>query len=96
MYYFGYCTYLLDSELRKYLPEAVTVTKATAPNHQACASFESVKVPTMCGSTGTMRPMAIMSSSTVTMMKGIAAWRAGDAGTLWVTLTPCGSWALLW
>ncbi|MFT3969255.1 MAG: hypothetical protein QM695_03000 [Micropruina sp.] len=34
MYYFGYCTYLLDSELRKYLPEAVAVTKATAPNHQ--------------------------------------------------------------
>ncbi len=34
MYYFGYCTYLLDAELRKYLPEAVPVTKATAPNHQ--------------------------------------------------------------
>ena len=34
MYYFGYCTYLLDSELRKYLPEAVAVTKASAPNHQ--------------------------------------------------------------
>lgn len=34
MYYLGYCTYLLESELRKYLPEAVALTKATAPNHQ--------------------------------------------------------------
>ncbi|BBH68717.1 hypothetical protein ACTI_54020 [Actinoplanes sp. OR16] len=34
MYYFGYCTYLLESELRKYLPEAKKVTHATAPNHQ--------------------------------------------------------------
>ncbi|MGC3955905.1 MAG: hypothetical protein QM804_16950 [Propionicimonas sp.] len=34
MYYFGYCTYLLESELRKYLPEAVEITKAKAPNHQ--------------------------------------------------------------
>ncbi|MED7924392.1 hypothetical protein SMD20_09125 [Nonomuraea sp. LP-02] len=34
MYYFGYCTYLLDEELRKYLPEAVQVTKAKAVNHQ--------------------------------------------------------------
>lgn len=34
MYYFGYCTYLLESELRKYLPEAVVVTKAKALNHQ--------------------------------------------------------------
>lgn len=34
MYYFGYCTYLLDSELRKYLPEARPVTKAHAANHR--------------------------------------------------------------
>ncbi|WP_328469282.1 hypothetical protein OHA21_01410 [Actinoplanes sp. NBC_00393] len=34
MYYFGYCTYLLEDELRKYLPEASPVTKAVAPNHQ--------------------------------------------------------------
>lgn len=34
MYYFGYCTYLLESEVRKYMPEARAVTKATARNHQ--------------------------------------------------------------
>jgi hypothetical protein len=34
MYYFGYCTYLLESELRKYLPEAERITKARAVNHQ--------------------------------------------------------------
>jgi hypothetical protein len=34
VYYFGYCTYLLESELRKYLPEARVVTKAKAKNHQ--------------------------------------------------------------
>ncbi|MFC4118760.1 gamma-glutamylcyclotransferase [Nonomuraea zeae] len=34
MYYFGYCTYLLEAELRKYLPEAVAVTKAKAVNRQ--------------------------------------------------------------
>ncbi|MCX4097121.1 hypothetical protein [Nocardia sp. alder85J] len=34
MYYFGYCTYLLESELRKYLPEALAITHATAVNHQ--------------------------------------------------------------
>ena len=34
MYYFGYCTYLLEDELRKYLPEARLVTKAKAVNHQ--------------------------------------------------------------
>lgn len=34
MYYFGYCTFLLESELRKYLPEAKRITKAAAPNHQ--------------------------------------------------------------
>ncbi|MFT4028640.1 MAG: hypothetical protein QM675_02090 [Protaetiibacter sp.] len=34
MYYFGYCTYLLEAELRKYLPEAKAVTRATAANHQ--------------------------------------------------------------
>jgi hypothetical protein len=34
VYYFGYCTYLLESELRKYLPEAREITKAKAVNHQ--------------------------------------------------------------
>ncbi|GLI27602.1 hypothetical protein ARHIZOSPH14_18440 [Agromyces rhizosphaerae] len=34
MYYFGYCTYLLESEVAKYLPEARQVTKAVARNHQ--------------------------------------------------------------
>jgi hypothetical protein len=32
MYYFGYCTYLEEAELRKYLPEARMVTKAVAKN----------------------------------------------------------------
>lgn len=34
MYYFGYCTYLLESELLRYLPEAKTITKAKASNRQ--------------------------------------------------------------
>ncbi|MBI2756541.1 MAG: gamma-glutamylcyclotransferase [Chloroflexi bacterium] len=34
MYYFGYCTWLSDAELRKYIPEARFVTKATAKNHR--------------------------------------------------------------
>jgi hypothetical protein len=34
VYYFGYCTYLLEAELRKYLPEARRVTRANATNHQ--------------------------------------------------------------
>jgi hypothetical protein len=32
MYYFGYCTWLEDAELRKYFPEAKAVTKAKAHN----------------------------------------------------------------
>lgn len=34
MYYFGYCTYLLDVERKKYLPEARTITKASVANHE--------------------------------------------------------------
>ena len=34
MYYFGYCTWLEDAELRKYVPEARFVTKAKAHNHK--------------------------------------------------------------
>lgn len=34
MYYFGYCTWLEDAELRKYVPEAKQVTKAVAKNHR--------------------------------------------------------------
>jgi hypothetical protein len=34
MYYFGYCTYLLDAERAKYLPEAKTITKASVANHE--------------------------------------------------------------
>ena len=34
MYYFGYCTYLLDGERAKYLPEARTITKGSVANHQ--------------------------------------------------------------
>lgn len=34
MYYFGYCTYLLDEERQKYLPEARQITKAKAANHR--------------------------------------------------------------
>lgn len=34
MYYFAYCTWLSDAELRKYVPEAKFVTKAKAHNWQ--------------------------------------------------------------
>lgn len=34
MYYFAYCTWLSDAELRKYVPEARYVTKAKAHNWQ--------------------------------------------------------------
>mgnify|MGYP000881573506 CR=1 FL=1 len=34
MYYFGYCTWLEDAELRKYVPEAKFVTKAIARNYR--------------------------------------------------------------
>ena len=37
-----------------------------------------MKPPTSLGSTGEMMPIDIMSSSTVTMMKGMAAWRPRD------------------
>ena len=61
----------------------------TAPYHQACSVCDDVKLPTSAGSTGTIRPIDIMSISTVIMMNGIAAWRrpaspagAGIGGTL--------------
>jgi len=34
MYYFGYCTWLSSPELRKYMPEAQSVTQAEARNHK--------------------------------------------------------------
>lgn len=34
MYYFGYCTFLNEPELRTYLPEAVAITKGHAANHK--------------------------------------------------------------
>ena len=34
MYYFAYCTYLLEDELRKYLPEAERIVKASVANHE--------------------------------------------------------------
>jgi hypothetical protein len=34
MHYFGYCTWLSDAELRKYVPEARLITRATAHNHR--------------------------------------------------------------
>ncbi len=49
----------------------------TAPYHNVCSAADSVKLPTSAGSTGTIRPIDIMSISTVIMMNGIAAWRPG-------------------
>ena len=34
MYYFAYCTWLEDAELRRYVPEARLVTPAVAKNHR--------------------------------------------------------------
>lgn len=34
MYYFGYCTWLDEPELRRYQPEAALVTQAVARNHK--------------------------------------------------------------
>lgn len=34
MYYFGYCTWLNDPELHRFMPEAKPVTIATAANHR--------------------------------------------------------------
>lgn len=34
MYYFAYCTWLDDAELRRFMPNAKLVTKAKAPNHR--------------------------------------------------------------
>lgn len=34
MYYFGYCTFLNEPELRTYLPDAVAITKGYAANHK--------------------------------------------------------------
>jgi hypothetical protein len=34
MYYFGYCTWLDDAELRRFMPNARQVTQAVAPNHR--------------------------------------------------------------
>lgn len=34
MYYFAYCTWVNDPELRRYMPEAEFVTKGYAANHQ--------------------------------------------------------------
>jgi len=49
--------------------------KATAPNQKVCSAGDAVKVPTSKGSTGTMRPIEIMSMRTVNMMKAIAGAR---------------------
>jgi hypothetical protein len=57
----------------------------TAPYQNAWSPWLAVKRPTSAGSTGTIRPMAIMSISTVTMMKRMAAAgccaAGGSAGT---------------
>lgn len=34
MYYFGYCTWLHDVELRRFMPEAKVITTGRAPNHK--------------------------------------------------------------
>ena len=34
MYYFGYCTWLDDAELRRFMPNAKQITQAVAPNHR--------------------------------------------------------------
>ena len=47
----------------------------TTPYHNAWSACESVKLPTSAGNTGMIKPMAIMSISTVSMMKGMAASR---------------------
>ena len=59
---------------------AVTIKKAVV-----CSSLLCVKVPMMCGKTGTIRPIEIMSIKTVTKIKGMAAWR------LWWALPLCES-----
>ena len=43
-----------------------------------CSSLLCVKTPTMWGSTGTIRPMEIMSISTAAMMKPMAGARCGE------------------
>ena len=51
----------------------------TAPYQKAWSAGELVKVPTSGGSTGMIRPIDIMSISTVSMMKRMAAWRTGGS-----------------
>lgn len=41
MFYFAYCTWLDESELRRYVPKAIFVTKAKAVNHKV--EFRAVK-----------------------------------------------------
>ncbi len=53
----------------------------TAPYQKAWSAGLAVKVPTSAGSTGMMSPTEIMSISTATMMKPMAAGRGPAPGT---------------
>ena len=54
---------------------AMPKANATTPNQVVCSLGDDVKVPTSGGSTGMIRPIEIMSISTTSMMKGMAARR---------------------
>ena len=60
-------------EAKKFAKLKVNVT---TPYQKAWSACEPVKLPTSAGSTGMIRPIAIMSISVVSMMKGIAASRS--------------------
>src|SRR5579864_1086211 len=55
---------------------AMPKEKVTTPYQKAWSACEPVKLPTSAGSTGMIRPIATMSISAVSMMKGIAAVRS--------------------
>ena len=78
---------------------AIPKLNITAPNQKAWSAWLPVKVPTSGGNTGMIRPIEIMSISTVTRMNGMAA-RVGAAdkskGVDIERVTPCGSSALPW
>jgi hypothetical protein len=59
-------------EPRKFATPKARVTSRKA---EVCSSLLCVKVPTMCGRTGTINPMEIMSISTAAMMKPMAGVR---------------------
>ncbi|MDZ7863254.1 hypothetical protein [Acidovorax sp.] len=56
LYYFAYCTWLNDPEIRRFWPTTKAITKAHAPT-TACSSMPPASAATGAGATSTEWPI---------------------------------------